>query len=145
MSAEENIAIVRRYAEDGWGKQNLGVVDELVAPDMVDHNPIGMMQQQQGAEGVKSTILSLQSAFPNFSYTTEEMVADKDKVVVRWTAGGVHQGPFFGMAPTGKSATWSGVNIYRLSGGKIVEEWGLMDLAGLLHQLGALSKPEPAS
>ena len=138
MSAEENMAIVRRFAEEGWGKKNLTVVDELVAPNWVDLNPIGMLGQQQGAEGVKSNIKMMQSAFPNFSYTTEEMVADKDKVVVRWTAGGVHQGPFFGMAPTGKSATWSGVNIYRLSGGKIVAEWGLVDMLGLMQQLGGL-------
>ncbi len=145
MSTEENMAIVRRYTEEGWGKQNLAVVDELAATDMVDHNPIGMMEQQQGAEGVKRTILRLQSAFPHFSVTIDDMLADKDKVAIRWTIRGTHQGTLMGIAPTGKSITFSGVNIYRLAGGKIVEESGMVDIAGLLHQLGALPTPGPAS
>jgi steroid delta-isomerase-like uncharacterized protein len=145
MSTEENMAIVRRYTEEGWGKQNLAVVDELVAPDMVDRNPIEMMQQYQGAEGVKSTILRLQSAFPHFSVTIDDLLADKDKVAIRWTIRGTHQGTLMGIAPTGKSITFSGVNIYRLAGGKIVEEAGMADIAGLLQQLGALPTPGPAS
>ena len=145
MSTEENMALVRRYAEEGWGKKNLAVMDELVAPDMVDHNPIGMMDQQQGAEGVKRTILSLQTAFPNFSMTCDEMMADKDRVALRWTIRGTHQGPLMGIAPTGKSIAFSGANIFRLRGGKIVEESGMADIAGLLQQLGALPMHGQAS
>ena len=142
MTTEENMAIVRRYIEEGWGKQNLAVVDELVAPDMVDHNPIEVMHQYQGAEGVKSTIRSLQSAFPHFSVTIiDDLLADKDKVAIRWIIRGTHQGTLMGIAPTGKSITFSGVNIYRLTGGKIVEEAGMADIAGLLQQLGALPTP----
>lgn len=137
MSTVENMAIVRRYTEEGWGKKNLEVVDELVATDMVDHNPIGMMEQKQGAEGVKSTIIMLQSAFPGFTISIDEMLADKDKVAIRWTIRGTHQGTLMGMAPTGKSVSWSGVNILRITGGKIVEESGMADIAGLMQQLGA--------
>src|SRR2546428_138605 len=108
MSTEEDMALVRRYAEEGWGKKNLAVVDELVAPDMVDHNPIWMMDQQQGAEGVKRTILGLQTAFPDLSLTIDEMMADKDKVALRWTIRGTHQGTLMGIAPTGKAVSWSG-------------------------------------
>jgi len=75
----------------------------------------------------------------------EDLLAVGDKVVIRWTIRGTHQGPFLGIAPTGKSAIWSGLNIFRLAGGKIVEEWGVADIAGLLHQLGALPMPGPAS
>ncbi|TME14414.1 MAG: ester cyclase [Chloroflexi bacterium] len=145
MLTEENMALVRRYAEEGWGKKNLAVMDELVAPDMVDHNPIGMMDQHQGAEGVKRTILSLQTAFPDFSLTIEEMLADQDKVALRWTIRGTHQGTLMGIAPTGKAVSWSGVNIFRLTGGKIVEESGMADIAGLLQQLGALPMHGQAS
>jgi steroid delta-isomerase-like uncharacterized protein len=145
MSIDENMAIVRRYAEEGWGKQNLAVVDELVAPDMVDDNPIGVMQQQQGIQGVKNTILRLQSAFPQFSMTIDDLFAAQDKVVLRWTIRGTHQGPFMGLAPTGKSIAFCGVNIFRLAGGKIVEEAGMADIAGLMHQLGALPPSGPTS
>src|SRR5207248_9468284 len=98
-----------------------------------------------GAVAVKRNIQMMRRAFPDFLYSTEEMVADGDKVALRWTARGTHQGPFMGMAPTGKSVSWSGVNFYRLSGGKIVEEWGLVDMLGLLHQLGALPPMGQAS
>jgi steroid delta-isomerase-like uncharacterized protein len=138
MSSQENMAIVRRYLEDGWGKQNLAVVDELVAPDMVDNNPVELMHQRQGVESVKSTILTLQSAFPHYSVTIDDLLADQDKVATRWTIRGTHQGTLMGIAPTGKSIAFSGVNIYRLAGGKIVEEGGMVDIAGLLQQLGAL-------
>src|SRR2546422_11438023 len=145
MSTEENMAIVRRFTEEGWGEKNLDVVDELVAADMVDHNPVGMLEQQQGAEGVKSSITMIQGGFPNFSIAIDEMLADKDKVAIRWTIRGTHEGTFMGIAPTGKLVTWSGVNILRITGGKIVEESGQVDIAGLMQQLGALPSPGQAS
>src|SRR6266516_1001355 len=104
-----------------------------------------MMEQPKGAEGVERTILQLQSGFSHFLVPIEDMLADKDKVAIRWTIRGTHQGTLMGIAPTGKSITFSGVNIYRLAGGKIVEESGMVDISGLLHQLGALPTPGPAS
>ena len=145
MSLEENIATVRRYTEEGWEKQNLAVIDEVVAADMVNHDAIELMNQQHGAEEVKNTIRLIQRAFPGYVHAVEDLLAVGDKVVIRWTIRGTQQGPFLGIAPTGKAASWSGVNIFRLAGGKIVEEWGVVDIAGLLQQLGALPMPGPAS
>ncbi len=96
MSTDENMAIVRRYTEEGWGKQNLVVLDELVAPDMVDDNSIGVMHQQPGSQGVKSTIQRLQSAFPQFSMTIDDPFAAEDKVVLRWTIRSTIMAPSWG-------------------------------------------------
>ena len=91
-----------------------------------------------GPEGVKQFIAAPRRAFPDFQTTIDDILAQGDKVVVRFTARGTHRGKFQGVAPTGKQVTWAGINIYQITGGKIAETWQLGDALGLMQQLGAI-------
>jgi steroid delta-isomerase-like uncharacterized protein len=134
--SEENKAVVRRAFEEVANKGDMTTVDEIIAPEFVRHD-LGGGPDAAGPEGVKRLIAGLRAAFPDLQTTIEDIFSDGEKVVVRFTARGTHSGPFQGMVPTGREATWCGVNIYRVSGGRIRETWQLADGLGLLRQLGA--------
>ena len=133
--SEENEAVVRRaFGEVAMGDMN--TVDEIIATEFVRHDLAGG-PEAHGPDGVKRLIAGLRAAFPDIKTTIEDIFADGEKVVVRFSVRGTHSGPFMGVAPTGREATWRGVNIYRVSGGRIRETWQLADGLGLLRQLGA--------
>jgi predicted ester cyclase len=94
-----------------------------------------------GPEGVKQGARGYREAFPDLSMKVEEIVAENDLVAVRWTARGTHKNELFGIAPTGKEATVTGITIDRWAGGKIAESWTNWDTLGLLQQLGAVPAP----
>jgi len=142
MSAEENKRIVRRLFEEVMNRGNLALLDELVAPDYVDHDPANPPDLPPGREGLKQLISGYRAAFPDMQMTIEEQVAEGDKVVTRWTTRGTHKGELMGIAPTGKQATVTGIFIDRVKNGKLVESWANWDTLGMLQQLGAV--PEPA-
>ena len=133
--SEENEAVVRR-AFDEVAMGDMTTVDEIIAPEFVRHDLAGG-PEAHGPDGVKRLIAGLRTGFPDLQTTIDDIFSDGEKVVVRFTASGTHSGPFMGIAPTGRAATWSGVNIYRVSGGRIRETWQLADGLGLLRQLGA--------
>jgi predicted ester cyclase len=81
------------------------------------------------------------SAFPDGGTRIDDMIAEGDRVVLRWTDGGTHRGPFMGVAPTGKHVTITGIDIYRIVDGRIVDFWCSEDVLGLLEQLGAVQVP----
>lgn len=93
------------------------------------------------AEGHKEYSLVMQSAFPDLERTIEQIIAEGDKVVARWSAKGTHLGDFNGLPPTGNIVTSSGITIFRIANGRIVEEWSESDMLGLLQQVGALPSP----
>ncbi len=136
MSLEENKAIERRFFEEVVNKGNLAVLDELLAPDFVDHSASPGIAPDR--EGYKQFFAMTHSAFPDFHSTLEDMFAEGDKVVQRFTARGTHQGEWMGIAPTGKQMTIPGIAIHRITGGKIVEDWVSMDMLGALQQLGVV-------
>jgi steroid delta-isomerase-like uncharacterized protein len=139
MSTEQNKAVARQFVEEVIGRGNNSLVDELVAPDFVDHQEfLGM---PPGREGLKQVNKIMRSAFPDTSATIEDMVAEGDKVVIRWTMRATHKGEFMGMPPTGKSISVGVINIQRFAGGKIVEHWGLTDSMAMMQQLGAMPAP----
>ena len=141
MSTEENKTIARRWNEEVWGKGNLAVIDELFAANFVFNYPAP--GAAPNLEGYKQTVTSLCVPFADIHSTTEDMVAEGDKVAVRWTWRGIHKGEFMGVAPTGKQVAITGISIFRIVGGKIVEEWGEMDNMGMREQLGVLPPPHP--
>ena len=141
MSAEENKRIVRHLFEEAMNRGNLGVVDEVVAPDYVDHDPANPSDLPPGPEGLKQLMSGYRSAFPDVEMTIEDQIAEGDKVVTRWTARGTHQGDLMGIAPTGKQATITGIFVDRLANGKLVESWANWDTFGMLQQLGAVPAP----
>ena len=136
MPAEENKAAARRFLEE-TDKGNLDVIDELVSPDAIDHNPFP--GQAPGAQGVKQVFGMLRTAFPDMSQSIEDMVAEGDRVAFRSTLHGTHRGEFLGIPATGKQVALPGIDIIRFDDdGKMVEHWGLFDVPLLMQQLGVM-------
>jgi steroid delta-isomerase-like uncharacterized protein len=137
MSTEQNKALVRRLMEEVINQGNTSLVDELFAPDFVEHEelPPGI---PSGIEAVKTLFTMFHSAFPDFQVTVDDLIAEGDKVVVRSTWSGTHKGEFMGIPPSGQSVSFGVYDIIRMAGGKVVEHWGQMDNMGLMQQLGVV-------
>jgi steroid delta-isomerase-like uncharacterized protein len=136
--SEANKAIFRRYFEEVLNAGNLEVVDELIARTYVSHYPTGY-DFGGGPKGVKQIVTAVRAGFPDVHFTVEDVLAEGDKVVGRWTFRGTHQGDFMGILPTGRKVSVMGIAIYRIARGKIIEAWVAWDSLGLMQQLGALS------
>ena len=141
MSAEENKALVRRYAEELLNQTNLDLFDEIFAPDFVLYG--ADPDQVSGVEDLKQFFGMLRSGFPDFQVTIEDLfAAEGDKVVLRFTFRGTHQGEFMGIGPSGNRVTFTGIDIFRIADGQIVELWNQEDVLGMMQQLGAIPVPE---
>jgi steroid delta-isomerase-like uncharacterized protein len=138
--SEENKALARRVADDIVNPANVDAVDEIYAPDYVLHDP-SMPEDVHGVEGIREFYETAFNAFPDTELSIEELIAEGDKVVMRWTSRGTHQGEFVGLPPSGKRVEVAGVTISRIEGGKIVEDWELTDALGMMQQLGAIPAP----
>jgi steroid delta-isomerase-like uncharacterized protein len=141
--AADNKAIFRHYFEDVLNTGNLALVDELIAPNYVSHYPTGY-DFGGGPEDVKQIVTMVRTAFPDVHFTVDDLIAEGDKVVGRWTFHGTQEGDFMGIPPTGRQATVMGIAIYRIARGKIAEAWVSWDAMGLMRQLGAELTTEPA-
>lgn len=140
MSIEQNKSIVRRYFEEAWNAGRLEVLDAIVAPMYVNHDPAAP-DLPPGPAGLKPIIAGFRAAFPDLHFTIEDLIAEDDKVVTRWTMRGTHQGDFMGVPSSGKRVTVGGIQIERIADGCIVEHWRKSDDVGLLQQLGAAPRP----
>ena len=141
MSLEENKAVVRRLFEEVLNDWNLDVVDEIFGDQFrEDSLPAG---QTLDREDIKHIIAELRIAFPDLRTTIEDMLADGDKVVVRLTFHGTHQGMFGTFPPTGKRATWTAISIFHLANAKIVYEWNEENRVIRARQLGMLPPSTP--
>jgi steroid delta-isomerase-like uncharacterized protein len=140
--SEENKAAARRLLEV-FATGDFSAIDELVAPNAIDHDPYNP-HGSEGVEGSKKTIAMYREAFPDLQMTVEDQVAEGDKVVTRWTAVGTHEGNIMGIPATGKTATVTGIGIDRFEDGKVVEGWNNWDTLGLLQQIGAIPEPQAA-
>jgi steroid delta-isomerase-like uncharacterized protein len=134
MSTEDNKALVRRFYEEGV--HHPALFDELLAPTYVLHFPGS--PPISGIEQAKQLMAVYTSAFPDLQLTTEDMVAERDKVAIHNTWRGTHQGTFQGLPPTGKHVTFTGSDFFRFVGGKIAEQWADLDALGLMQQLGVI-------
>lgn len=134
MSTEDNKALIRRFYEEVFNQRNVAALDAFYAPDHVDHTlPPGL---PVSPEGTKQGIAIIMAALPDLHITIEDMIAEGDKVVTRFTTHGTQQGAFGSIPPTGKRVAISTIEITRVADGKIVEDWGLDDRLGMLQQLG---------
>jgi steroid delta-isomerase-like uncharacterized protein len=136
--SEENKDLVRRSWEMLVNEQNPDAIDELYTPDFVWHEPD---QDIQGTEQARRFLSTYLSAFPDMRVAVEDVIAEGEKVVTRWTIRGTHQGEIeeFG-PPTGRQVEIKGITIHRIEGGKIAEEWERYDNLGVMQQLGAISE-----
>lgn len=138
---QDTKAVVRRYFE-AWNAADLDAIDDIVAPDVVGHNPVEPMDAT-GPDGEKQLIELYHTAFPDAKLTVEELIAEGDTVAVRYTATGTHEGAFMGIEPTGSTVEIAGFEFVRIEEGVIAETWGLFDAFGLMQQLGAVEAPAP--
>jgi steroid delta-isomerase-like uncharacterized protein len=134
--------VARRLLDEAFNRGNLDVIGELIHPDLVYHTPDGDIR---GLDGARQLVLAMRSDFPDFRVTVEDVLAEADKVVVRFTDSGTYQGGEFGVTAAGKHVTWTGVDIFRIAHGKIIEGWGVGDMLGLMRQLGAYPLADEAS
>jgi steroid delta-isomerase-like uncharacterized protein len=132
-----NKALVRRIYEEGLNRGDFSVLDELLAEQLVDHSlfPGG----GSGRESFRRRFSLVRTAFPDATMTVEDGVAEGDKVVYRWTLRGTHTGPLASIRPTGRQLVVTGMNMSRITGGKVTEHWANFDHLGLLQQLGVMA------
>jgi steroid delta-isomerase-like uncharacterized protein len=111
-------------------------IDETVHPDVLISTPLPI--QANGAQAIKEVFTTFHRAFPDLRITIEDMIEEGDKLVVRNTVTGTHQGEYMGIAPTGKSVTYNEIFIFRFANGRIVETWGVVDVLSQMKQLGVI-------
>jgi steroid delta-isomerase-like uncharacterized protein len=138
--SKENKAIARRFYEEFANQGNQSVAEELVAADMVDHNPLSP-EIAPGLEGLKQTFAMFRSGFPDLTLTVEDQIAEGDKVVSRLTFRGTNKGEVMGIPATGKTVIMEVVDILRIENGRLAERWGQSDTMGMMQQLGVVPPP----
>jgi steroid delta-isomerase-like uncharacterized protein len=136
VRGEDNKALVRRWVDEVWNKRNMAAIEDFLAPTYVGH--ASGVPDAKDPEGFRQRHTALSTAFPDFRFTVEEIIAEGDKVALRYTLHGTHRGEFMGIAPTGKEMAWAGMTLFHIANGKIQETWLLTDL---VRQLGMLSAP----
>jgi steroid delta-isomerase-like uncharacterized protein len=128
VSAEEkNQSLARKFFEEAWGKGNLAAVDEFIAAEYVMY-PIAS-GLPPGPEGTKQAIITYRTAFPDLEVTVDDIFAAGDRVAFRWSIRGTHLGDWLGVPPTGNHMAATGISVYRMAGGKVVENWTNIDLS----------------
>ena len=142
MDAAQLESIYRRWLAEVWGQERTDVAAELIADDLIDHNPYP--GQPPGLEGHNWAVAMVRKAFPDLSFTADVVMSDGQFVAGRWTMTGTNTGTFdlFGLPPTGRPVTMTGQEIFRAEGGKLAESWHQEDVPGMLQQLGL--EPPPA-
>lgn len=125
-------ATIRRLYEEIINSGDLAALQEVIAPEYTGPNG------EPGPAGFASTVTGLRAAFPDIRFTIEDLLADRDRVVVRWTWQGTHRGPFAGVAPTLRSVNNSGIAIYTLRGSRVISSVLQADRLGVLQQLGVV-------
>jgi ketosteroid isomerase-like protein len=135
--SESNKAIVRRLFEEVWNKGHVQVTDELIAPTYMRHDS-SSPDFGRGPEAEKKRVTLYRNAFPDIRFTIEDLLAEGETVVARWSCRGTHKGELNGIAPTNKQFNVTGVSIARFTNGKMFEGYVNWDALGLMQQLGVV-------
>ena len=134
--SEQSKEVVRRVVDEHWNKKNPDLVSELFAPNMTLDTPDGVLS---GHEGAHALLQAYETAFPDFHLATDDLFANGDQVVIRWTFTGTNTGSLAGMAPSGNKISVSrNIGIFRVDGGKVVGGHLNWDKYALLQQIGAI-------
>jgi steroid delta-isomerase-like uncharacterized protein len=127
-----NKEFVRKFYKEVFVDWNMALIDEVVSPQFRSHDwPEG----QTGPQAFRNFYSAIRSAVPDGIYEVDDLIAEGDKVVVRWRLVGTHKGTFGGIPPSGQTITLKGIAIYRLEAGKLMERWVVSDLHGLLQEI----------
>jgi predicted ester cyclase len=130
----ESTAIARAWHDDVINRRNPTMLSDIVGPEVVLH-AAGGYPKIMNAEGIAAMMGEFLAAFPDLLITFDQFIAKDDFVVERYTASGTHQGPLGDLQPTNRTATWTGINIFRIGCGRIVEVWSEVDAEGRRRQL----------
>jgi predicted ester cyclase len=141
MTPEETKAVAHRWHLDVVQEGNLGVADEILAPNSVAHVN---GQDVRGPAEAKQLATALRTALPDLRITHHEDMVSGDRVAIRWTSDGSHQGDYFGVPPTGERIHIEGLDLFHIQDGKIAEMWVEFDNLGVLQQMGAAPQPQQA-
>ena len=140
MSVETHKSLVQRFFAEVFNQQHRDTAAEILAADFVAHHP-AFPDGIRGPEGIMQSVAMFRTGFPDLHYTLEDLIAEHDKVAVRWRASGTHQGTFLHIAPTGNGMAITGIDIFRIADGQIVEAWVNSDFLSLLQQIGDIPAP----
>jgi predicted ester cyclase len=133
MSSSDDKEFIRKYyAIDGRTESGVKQYMDFHHPGYKAHSVMGDMNLEQA----RQTNLMMMAAFPDLKFRLDDIIAEGDKVAVRYTITGTNEGPYMGTPPTGKKISLSGISIYKITGGKLVESWGIFDRMSLMQQLG---------
>ena len=147
MSVEtlsKNKAIVSRWISEVFNKKNLSAIDELKFNSYLDWTPHPSQRMDLPVSGLKQSLPEFLASFPDFHYTADELMAEGDLVVCLGRWRGTHEGGYMGVAPSGARLTGSRMDIFRISGDKMVEHWGCGGELGFLRMMGLLANKRPA-
>jgi steroid delta-isomerase-like uncharacterized protein len=136
MTIQENKTIARRFIQI-WGKGSLDIIDELGDPSISVQYPV-IPQVIRGTQMFRQVMQSWRSAFPDSDLAIEDEIAEGDRVVIRWSFTGTHRDNLLGIPATGKKVKLTGITIYRIIDGKVVEERGEEDFLGVFRQIGLI-------
>lgn len=131
---KNNKDFIQAFNEDFWNTHNIAAFEKYFSADFISHYPDGDMN----AEQVKGLCQAYFSAFPDLHITTDDLIAEGDKVVKVWTANCTNKGEFMGIPATGKRIVVTGIEVFRIKDGKIAENWVCMDNLGMMQQLGVI-------
>jgi steroid delta-isomerase-like uncharacterized protein len=132
-----NKELVEAFIQELFSKGDLEAVDRYLDPNLVNHDA-PFPGATDGPEGIRQAAVMFRNALPDWHSEVEQLVAEGDVVVERFTASGTHRGVLMGVQPTGKTLVLAGINVFRIDGDRIVERWGRLDHLGLLRQLGLI-------
>jgi steroid delta-isomerase-like uncharacterized protein len=135
--SEQNKTNVRRLFEEVWNKGHMPVAEELLAATYTHHDH-ATPDEGRGPESEKKRATLYRNAFPDIRFTIEDLTAEGETVVARWSCRGTHKGELNGIAPTGKQFTITGISIARFTNGKMTEGYVNWDALGLMQQLGVV-------
>jgi steroid delta-isomerase-like uncharacterized protein len=140
--AENTKDVARRYYDAVLNRGDVDLLDELATSEYIEHDPLP--GQGTGRQGLKDRVTAIATAFGQ-TFTIEDVIAESDRVVVRWTGSGKHVGEFMGIPPTGRSFTIAGIDIHRIEDGRIAEHWHVVDQLSLMQQLGLIPQPQESA
>ena len=133
---------IATYTQEVWNQHRVDAIDKYYATDYIHHDV--SRPDVTTLAGYKAWSAALQAGIPDIRVAVDDLIADGDTAVKRWTASGRQSGELAGIPPSGKTVRFSGVSIYRFRDGRIAESWYVYDLFGLLQQLGAIPAAEAA-
>lgn len=142
MPSEENANTIRRIYDELWNERNLALAEDLIAEDATNYDT-GLVPMPFGPEEMRGTVRMVTAAFPDHRHEVEEVIGEGDRVVLRCTLTGTHEGPFMGIPPTGRRIEVTEIHIYRLVQGKAVEHRVGRDDLGAMRQLGVIADAIP--